>query len=571
MQTLYITDLDGTLLGADGRVSAESVRILAPMLRRGLPLTVATARSPATVVQLLQALPITLPAVLMTGTILYDLPARRTIGTQCLSAQSVAAMCGVLRREGAEALAYSAKGGQLYVYYKQVCCPFEEAFIAQRRGTPYKLFRQVPEYEAALAGGDTLMFLFCVPTLQRAEYLFRALDEVPGIVKYFYPDEYARGGYLLEVYPAGASKATAIEKVKAMTGAADIVSFGDNINDLPMFAASRISCAVANAAPEVRLGPASCVIGHHDEAAVARWLCEHGRVLIFAREGKAMQEIAQPLLRWFDENKRSLPFRAHKTPYRVWVSEVMLQQGPRVAAVLPYYERFMRELPTVQALAACPPEKLAKLWEGLGYYSRARNLQRAAQAVVEQYGGELPASYEALRALPGIGDYTAGAVASLAFGLPYAAVDGNVLRVWSRLHADDADISAATKRRMAAEVQAAQPAQRPGDFNEALMELGALVCLPNGEPLCGNAPGAASAWPENRAGRPCCRLRRRAKRARRFAIRKDFHAGVFWYEAVAAPHCQKRCTAGARCRCGRPFAAPEQKTSPQCAHRVPSQ
>ena len=162
-----------------------------------------------------------------------------------------------------------------------------------------------------------------------------------------------------------------------------------------------------------------------------------------------MQEIAQPLLRWFDENKRSLPFRAHKTPYRVWVSEVMLQQT-RVAAVLPYYERFMRELPTVQALAACPPEKLAKLWEGLGYYSRARNLQRAAQAVVEQYGGELPASYEALRALPGIGDYTAGAVASLAFGLPYAAVDGNVLRVWSRLHADDADISApATKRRPA--------------------------------------------------------------------------------------------------------------------------
>ena len=118
------------------------------------------------------------------------------------------------------------------------------------------------------------MFLFCVPTQQRAEYLFRVLDEVPGIVKYFYKDEYARGGYLLEVYPAGASKATAIEKVKAMTGAADVVSFGDNINDLPMFAASRISCAVANAAPEVRRA-ASCIIGHHDEAAVARWLREH--------------------------------------------------------------------------------------------------------------------------------------------------------------------------------------------------------------------------------------------------------------------------------------------------------
>lgn len=201
-----------------------------------------------------------------------------------------------------------------------------------------------------------------------------------------------------------------------------------------------------------------------------------------------MQELASLLLRWFDENKRSLPFRSHKTPYRVWVSEVMLQQT-RVSAVLPYYERFMRQLPTVQALAACPPEQLAKLWEGLGYYSRARNLQKAAQIIVQQYNGQLPASYEALRALPGVGDYTAGAVASLAFGLPCVAVDGNVLRVWSRLHADDADILApATKRRMAAQIQAVQPAQRPGDFNEALMELGALVCVPNGEPLCGRCP-----------------------------------------------------------------------------------
>ena len=201
-----------------------------------------------------------------------------------------------------------------------------------------------------------------------------------------------------------------------------------------------------------------------------------------------MQEIASLLLHWFDENKRSLPFRTHKTPYRVWVSEVMLQQT-RVAAVLPYYERFMRQLPTVQALAACPPEKLEKLWEGLGYYSRARNLQKAAQIVVQQYDGELPASYEALRALPGVGDYTAGAVASLAFGLPCVAVDGNVLRVWSRLHADDSNVLVpATKRRMAAQIQAVQPAQRPGDFNEALMELGALICLPNGEPLCTQCP-----------------------------------------------------------------------------------
>ena len=276
MQTLYITDLDGTLLGADGRVSAKSVRILAPMLRRGLPLTVATARSPATVVQLLQALPITLPAVLMTGTILYDLPARRTIGTQCLSAQSVAAMCGVLRREGAEALAYSAKGGQLYVYYKQVCCPFEEAFIAQRRGTPYKLFRQVPEYEAALAGGDTLMFLLALPGAEEARAFYDIFSAIPGLICYYYSDEYGSGGCLLEIYPEGCTKASALARVMEMTGARRIVSFGDNINDVPMFRISAESCAVANAVPEARAA-ATRVIGANTENGVARWLAEHWR------------------------------------------------------------------------------------------------------------------------------------------------------------------------------------------------------------------------------------------------------------------------------------------------------
>lgn len=273
MQTLYVTDLDGTLLGADGHVSSESVRILAPLLKQGLALTVATARSPATAVSLLKALPITLPVALMTGTMLFDLQERRVIATHCLSQQSVQALCAVVNREGAEALAYSARGGSLSVYYRQICCPFEEQFIAQRRGTPYKTFYQTANYEKALAGGDTLMFLFCVPSRSRAEYLYDALREVPGIVRYFYQDEYLRG-YLLEVYPAGASKAAAVERIKAMAGAQDIVSFGDNINDLPLFAASRFSCAVANASPQVRQA-ASCVIGHHDEAAVARWLAQN--------------------------------------------------------------------------------------------------------------------------------------------------------------------------------------------------------------------------------------------------------------------------------------------------------
>ena len=142
--------------------------------------------------------------------------------------------------------------------------------------------------------------------------------------------------------------------------------------------------------------------------------------------------IAGPLLAWFDANHRVLPFRSDPTPYHVWVSEIMLQQT-RVSAALPYYERFIAALPDIPALAACDEERLHKLWEGLGYYSRVRNLQKAARLVCEEYGGVLPASLEALKKLPGIGDYTAGAIASIGFGIPAPAVDGNVLRVFARL------------------------------------------------------------------------------------------------------------------------------------------
>lgn len=148
-----------------------------------------------------------------------------------------------------------------------------------------------------------------------------------------------------------------------------------------------------------------------------------------------MENIAPALLDWFYTNRRILPFREDPTPYHVWLSEIMLQQT-RVSAALPYYERFLAALPDIPALAACEEEKLHKLWEGLGYYSRVRNLQKAARIVCEQYGGQLPADYDALRALPGIGDYTAGAIASISFGLAVPAVDGNVLRVFSRLYND---------------------------------------------------------------------------------------------------------------------------------------
>ncbi|MBQ5754818.1 MAG: A/G-specific adenine glycosylase [Oscillospiraceae bacterium] len=202
---------------------------------------------------------------------------------------------------------------------------------------------------------------------------------------------------------------------------------------------------------------------------------------------KDQKPIAAPLLAWFEQNRRSLPFRDDPTPYHIWVSEIMLQQT-RMTAAVPYYLRFMARLPTVQALAQCPEEELTKLWEGLGYYSRMRNLQKAARLVCSQYGGSLPASFEELKKLPGVGEYTAGAIASIGFGLPAPAVDGNVLRVFSRLWRDETDISTpAAKALCAARVMACQPPDAPGDFNQALMELGALVCLP-GAPNCPACP-----------------------------------------------------------------------------------
>ena len=197
--------------------------------------------------------------------------------------------------------------------------------------------------------------------------------------------------------------------------------------------------------------------------------------------------IAQPLLHWFWANHRVLPFRSDPTPYHVWVSEIMLQQT-RVAAAVPYYERFVQELPDIPALAACEEERLLKLWEGLGYYSRVRNLQKAARIVCEQYGGQLPGDLAALKKLPGIGDYTAGAIASIGFGIPAPAVDGNVLRVFARLYNDEGDImQPAVKAATTQKVMAQQPAEAPGDFNQALMELGALVCIP-GQPDCAACP-----------------------------------------------------------------------------------
>ena len=193
------------------------------------------------------------------------------------------------------------------------------------------------------------------------------------------------------------------------------------------------------------------------------------------------------LLHWYEFNRRILPWREDPTPYHVWVSEIMLQQT-RVEAVKGYYDRFLTCLPDVRALAEAKEDELLKLWEGLGYYNRVRNMQKAARVLVEQYGGEMPADYESIRVLPGIGDYTAGAIASIAFGLPYPAVDGNVLRVMSRITGSEEDIAKeSTKKKMKEDLTAIMPEQS-GDFNQSLMELGATVCLPNGKPLCEQCP-----------------------------------------------------------------------------------
>ena len=200
--------------------------------------------------------------------------------------------------------------------------------------------------------------------------------------------------------------------------------------------------------------------------------------------------LPEPLLRWYRTSARDLPWRHTDDPYRIWVSEIMLQQT-RVAAVLGYYARFLAAFPSVELLAAAPEDQLMKLWEGLGYYSRARNLHKAARIIVDR--GGFPDTYEGLLALPGIGDYTASAIASACFGRREAAVDGNVLRVVTRLTDCHDDILAPqTKRRIRAQLQAVMPERGPDIrlFNQAAMELGATVCAPNGPPRCGECPAA---------------------------------------------------------------------------------
>ena len=211
-------------------------------------------------------------------------------------------------------------------------------------------------------------------------------------------------------------------------------------------------------------------------------------VPVILNQMQTLERIAQPLLKWYDSGRRLLPWRENPMPYYVWLSEIMLQQT-RVEAVKPYFDRFIKSVPDIQTLAETEDDKLVKLWEGLGYYNRVRNLKKAAQIIVEKYEAKMPSEYKKLLELPGIGSYTAGAIASIAYGRAVPAVDGNVLRVLARLRMDGEDIlSQKTKKRVEQELMAVIPKDRPGDFNQALMELGAMVCVPGGEPKCMECP-----------------------------------------------------------------------------------
>lgn len=204
--------------------------------------------------------------------------------------------------------------------------------------------------------------------------------------------------------------------------------------------------------------------------------------------GSFYESLAGNLLRWYDANKRELPWRDCRNAYFTWVSEIMLQQT-RVTAVIPYFFRFTEELPDVKSLAECQPDRLMKLWEGLGYYSRVRNMQKAAQRIMSEYEGRIPCEYEEILRLEGIGPYTAGAIASIAFGKRVPAIDGNVLRIMARVTGSYVPVSDTGFRkeihRLLSEVI---PGDRPGDFNQAMMDLGATVCVPKGIPACENCP-----------------------------------------------------------------------------------
>ena len=273
LNTWYVTDLDGTLLDAQGRVSPVTASLLRPLVDRGLQLTVATARTPATVVELVRPLGLRGPAVLMSGALLYDLGQKKVLSTRGFSPSSQTALAALLESTDQDALVYCADGDRLTVFHRPPRGDYARSFIAQRNTSPYKRFVPVEHYGRAMADSRCLLALFCLPG--PAPELVRALEKLPEVHCVCYADEYGRG-VTVEVCPAGCHKGAGVDQLRRITGADRIVAFGDNVNDLPLFTAADESWAVANAAPQVRRA-ATGTIGSNREDGVARWLA--------AREG----------------------------------------------------------------------------------------------------------------------------------------------------------------------------------------------------------------------------------------------------------------------------------------------
>ena len=245
--------------------------------------------------------------------------------------------------------------------------------------------------------------------------------------------------------------------------------------------------------------------------------------------------IVKPLLDWWDAGHAELPWRSSLDPYAIWVSEIMLQQT-QVTTVIPYYKRWMARFPTVQDLAEAPLDSVLKLWEGLGYYGRARNLHQAAQQVLRVHHGRIPATAKQLQTLKGIGRYTAGAIASIAFNEPVPVLDGNVIRVFSRLTdlADDVTTTG-TKKQLWQLTAAVVPAQRPGEFNQALMELGQQVCVPQ-KPICLQCPLSAHCLARQRG----TQLERPIRPLRKNTPHYDVVAGIIWEQGTVTPDANAR-------------------------------
>ncbi len=271
MKKLYVTDLDGTLLDKNAKLSQVSEDILRPLIKNGLNFTVATARTPATAVDLLCPLNINLPIVAMSGAMIYDLNNKNTIQTNSLAQDDVEDICDMLDIVGQSALVYAVKDGKLMVYYKEFENDFEREFVKSRIGTPYKEFVKTDDYFTSLEDCEVVMFLFCMSDLRKIYTFYELLSANPNLLCYLYPHEYNSSGYILEVYTENCGKGKALQKLKEEYGFDKIIAFGDNFNDISMFKMAEESYAVANAIDDLK-DIASGIIGSNNENSVAKFI-----------------------------------------------------------------------------------------------------------------------------------------------------------------------------------------------------------------------------------------------------------------------------------------------------------